>query len=336
MSRRSGVSVSTVSRALNGYSDVSAATRQRVQELARELGYSPSEAARTLVRRRSTMVGVVWDPGFRQPAPHPFLHEVLDGVRYGLGTRGYDTLLLAPVLDEAAQDPEAYVRRARQLSLAGVVVMGVDPAQPCVSGLIDSSVPVVLVDIDQQGSRTVRLTSDNVGGAALAARHLHATGRRRLACITGPLDLPTSGDRLRGFREELAALGVALPGELVEAGDFFYDGGAAAMRRLLELPERPDGVFVCGDLMALGAMTAVAEAGLRVPEDVAIVGFDDVPAAAYARPALTTVRQDVPGFGAAAAEQILALTASGTDAEPAGPVVLETSLVVRASCGAAR
>src|SRR4051812_39726966 len=187
LSRRSGVSVSTVSRALNGYTDVSAATRQRVQELARELGYSPSEAARTLVRRRSTMVGVVWDPGFRQPAPHPFLHEVLDGVRFGLGTRGYDTLLLAPVLDEAAQDAEAYVRRARQLSLAGVVVMGIEPTLPCVRGLIDSPVPVVLVDIDLRGPRTVRLTSDNVGGAALAARRLYETGRRRIAVIPGPL-----------------------------------------------------------------------------------------------------------------------------------------------------
>nr|WP_269205249.1 substrate-binding domain-containing protein [Motilibacter aurantiacus] len=281
------------------------------------------------------MVGVVWDPGFGQPAPHPFLHQVLDGIRYGLGNRGYDTLLVAPVLDEAAQDAEAYVRRARQLSLAGVVVMGVDPAQPCVRGLIDSDVPVVLVDIDRRGPRTVRLTSDNVGGAALAARHLHALGRRRLACISGPLDLPTSEDRLRGFRDELAGLGHDLPGELVAAGDFFHDGGAEAMRGLLALPERPDGVFGCSDLMALGAMSAIGDAGLRVPDDIAVVGFDDVPAAAYARPRLTTVRQDVPAFSAAAAEQVLALAASPPDEEPEGAVVLETSLVVRESCGAA-
>src|SRR4051794_34004346 len=206
------------------------------------------------------MVGVVWDPGFRQPAPHPFLHEVLDGVRSGLGGRGYDTLLLAPVLDEAAEDVESYVRRARQLSLAGVVVMGVDPAQPCIRGLIESDVPVVLVDIDRHGPRTVRLTSDNVGGAALAARHLHRLGRRRLAVIPGPLDLPTSADRLAGFRAELERLGQPLPDELVADGDFFYDGGAAAMRRLLELPDPPDGVFVAGDLMALGAMSAAADA----------------------------------------------------------------------------
>jgi LacI family transcriptional regulator len=282
---------------------------------------------------RSGMVGVAWDPGYRQQTQHPFLQDVLDGVRRELISRGYDTLLLTPPAEIPGGDPGAYLARARQLRLEGVVLLGVNPRDPAVEALAASSLPCVGVDLDVRGPRSTWITSDNIGGAATAVRHLHATGRRRIATVTGPMQYRPSVERLLGFRRELTRLGLRLPEEYTVEGDFFASGGEGAMRRLLSLRRPPDAVFVAGDLMAVGALHAAAEAGAKVPTDVAIVAFDDVQVAAYTQPRLTTMRQDTGAFGAVAAEQLLALCGLAPDEPGPPPVVLPTRLVVRESCG---
>lgn len=327
LSRLSGVSVATVSRALNGYPDVSPTTRKRIQELAKETGYTPSEAARTLVRGRSMLVGVSWSPDHSGEFPHPFLHELLDALRAELGRRGYDVLLLSTPPEEDVHE-ESLLRRARQMKLAGVIVMGVCREEAPVTSLVASDVPTVVFDAILPGPKTCRITSDNVGGGALAARHLVETGRTRLAVITGPLHLTVAKERLQGFLDEAARLGHPVaPDRILEAG-FVLEEGEQAMGDLLARPERPDGVFAVADLAAIGASIAARDAGVRVPEDIAVVGFDDVRQAAYVRPSLTTIRQDVRAMGTAAATAILALGES--DAE-SSTVVLPTSLVVRES-----
>ena len=283
---------------------------------------------------RSGMVGVGWDPGYRQQTVHPFLQDVLDGVRRELVSRGYDTLLLTPPAEVPGGDPTAYLVRARQLRLEGVVLLGVNPRDPAVETLAASTLPCVGVDLDIRGPRSTWITSDNIGGAATAVRHLYETGRRRIATITGPMQFRPSVERLLGFRREMSRLGLGCPAEYTVEGDFFAAGGEGAMRRLLSLPEPPDAVFVAGDLMAVGALHAAAEAGIKVPTDVGIVAFDDVQVAGYTQPRLTTMRQDTGRFGAVAAEQLLALCARPEDEHGPPPVVLPTRLVVRDSCGA--
>lgn len=334
MAKLSGVSVSTVSRVFNGYGDVSIATRERVREAARALDYAPSAAARTLVRRRSQLIGVVLFTGREHPdLGHPFFQDVLVGLKHGIGVRGYDVLLFATEQPGASgEGGHSYLRRARHHHVDGIVLMGVDRSDPEVAKLLEADIPLIGVDLEVSGPKASNVASDNVGGARLAVRHLHELGHRQIATIAGPQDTKAGADRLLGFRAELQALGLERPPEYEQVGDFYTESGEATMRTLLALPEPPTAVFAAADLMAVGAIKSVREAGLDVPGDVAVVGFDDIQLASLLNPSLTTVRQDKVGLGQAAARALLDQI-ENPDTTPAA-LTLPVELVVRASCGA--
>ena len=327
------MSVSTVSRVFNEYDDVSSATRERVLAVARKLDYAPSAAARTLVKQRSQLIGVVLFTGYEHPdIHHPFFQEVLVGLKHGIGELGYDLLLFATEQPGSSSGrPHSYLRRARQHRVDGIVLMGVDRADPEVEKLVRSPVPVIAVDLDVVGDRTSYVASDNIGGARLAVRHLHGLGHTRIAFIAGPHDTKPGADRTLGYRAEMRELGLkVLPGYEVE-GDFYAESGEEAMRSMLALPKPPTAVFAAADMMAVGAMRAVEAAGLSVPKDVAIVGFDDIKLAELLSPSLTTVRQDMVGIGLAAGRALVEQI-ENPDVTP--PVLtLPVELVVRASCG---
>jgi LacI family transcriptional regulator len=329
------VSVSTVSRVFNGYDDVSAATRQRVLAAAEKLDYAPSAAARTLVTQRSQLLGVILFTGVEHPdIGHPFFQEVLVGFKRGIGSLGYDVLLFATEQPGSSDNgAHSYVRRARHHRVDGVVLMGVDRHDPEVERLLESGIPLIGVDLDIAGRRASHVSSDNVGGARIAVRHFHALGHRRIATISGPQGTKPGADRMLGFRAELQALGLeSLPG-YEQPGDFYSESGEAAMKVLLALPEPPTAVFAAADMMAIGAMRAVQAAGLGVPSDVSVVGFDDIQIAPLVNPALTTIRQDKVGLGLAAAR---ALVEQIDNPEVTPPVLtLPVELVARASTGRA-
>jgi LacI family transcriptional regulator len=333
---RSGVSVATVSRVLNGYADVSAETRQRVMSAARKLDYTPNSAARRLVRRRSQLVGVVLET--REPHPdlqHPFFLEVLVGLKHALGADGYDVLLFAHEQPGAGVGPDGFARRARHHGVDGIVALAVDDAEePELQKLIASGTPVVAVDLELAGPRASYVASDSLGGARLAVRHLHRLGHTRIATITGLPHTKPARDRLLGYRAELQELGLPNRPEYEPTGDFYVESGEAAMRALLALPEPPTAVFAASDMMAVGAIKAAEEAGLSCPDDIAVVGFDDIQLAELVSPALTTVRQDKRGLGATAATSLVRLI---DDADAAPHVsMLPVELVVRESCGASK
>jgi LacI family transcriptional regulator len=334
LARRSGVSAATVSRALNDRADVSPRTRARILELAAELGYSPSQPARTLVRKRSDTVGLIWDTGYeRTGRRHPFLQDLLVALKRPLSDAGYHLMLLATSESETAVD--FYLRAARQHSLDGMILMGVDERHPAITAVVEAAVPCVAVDLPLRGPRTTYVSSDNRTGATLAVAHLHAQGRRRIAIINGPLSLMPASERLAGYRYQSALLGLPYRPEYVAHGDFFLSSGYDATRRLLALDEPPDAIFAAGDEMAIGALHAISDAGLSVPDDIAVVGFDDIESASLVRPALTTVAQ-VPGdLCDSAVNALLAIIGDGERA-PLQPSVLPTHLVVRESCGASR
>jgi LacI family transcriptional regulator len=331
----SGVSVATVSRALNDYDDVSAATRKRVLKLAEELEYTPTAAARSLVTKRSYVVGVVLSTGVDHPdIQHPFFQEVLVGLKRRLGAGGYDLLLLANERAGNAFGASSYLQRCRHHRVDGVVLMGADAGDPDVQKLSRSAIPCVAVDLDLVGRRTGFVISDNARGSGLAIEHLHELGHDRIATITGPTQMRVGMDRLVGYRQALERLGLPYRDEYVRDGDFYFESGSAAMQELLSLPEPPTAVFAASDLMAAGAIRAVEQAGLSVPADIAVVGFDDIQLAAMMQPALTTVRQDKLGLGAAAAEALLRMIE--LDGSPPPGITLPVELVVRASSGAKR
>jgi len=381
LARLSGVSVATVSRALNGRPDVSARTRERVVAMARELGYRPNQQARSLVRRRSGLLGLLWDTGYAvNGARHPFLADVLLGLKTAVAGTGYHLMLVSTPAHEDGTHPtdasagpstgpstgastgpapdgaadlstgdQGYVQAARQHGLEGVVLMGVDEQAPAIRALLASGRPCLGIDLPVAGPAASYVTSDNRSGAAAAVAHLHALGHRRIATITGPLGLLPATERLAGYRYQCARAGLPHRPEYVESGDFFLSSGYACMRRLLALPDPPTAVFVAGDEMAVGALHAAADAGRRVPQDVSVIGYDDVDAASLVRPTLTTVAQDRMALAAAAVDGLIRLIdakdahdADGADGGPVAggprdvglaPRLLPTRLVVRNSCG---
>jgi LacI family transcriptional regulator len=330
LARLSGVSIGTVSRALNGYADVNPDTRERIVRLARELDYTPAAAARSLVTQRSHVIGVFLETGEGHPdLQHPFFHEVLVGVKNAIGAGGYDLLLFASEHPGNGYGEHSYLKRARHHNVEGVVLFGVDPDDAEVRRLVRSEMACVGVDVELVGPKTEYVISDNLAGIAVAMRHLHDLGHRRIATITGLLDKRTGADRLRAYRNEMQALGLAYRDEYVAYGDFYVESGHRAMARLLDLDEPPTAVVAASDLMALGAIRAVAEAGRRVPQDVSIVGFDDIQLAGHVHPPLTTLRQDKAGLGAAAGRALMALIDGETDLPQA--VTLPVELIVRGS-----
>ena len=349
LARLSGVSVATVSRALNGRPDVSASTRERIVAMAHELGYRPNQQARSLVRRRSGLLGLLWDTGYAlDGARHPFLADVLIGLKTAVAGTGYHLMLVSRPPD--SEGDQGYVRAARQHGLEGIVLMGVDEQSPAIRALLASGCPCLGIDLPVTGPAASSVTSDNRSGAASAVAHLHGLGHRRIATITGPLGLLPATERLAGYRYQCARSGLPDRPEYVTSGDFFLASGYPGMRRLLALPDPPTAVFVAGDEMAVGALHAAADAGRRVPADVSVIGYDDVDAATLVRPALTTVAQDRMGLAAAAVDGLVRLADAGADAGagasggagpgvdgagPPAPRLLPTRLVVRESCGPA-
>ncbi len=333
LARLSGVSVATVSRVLNDYADVSTQTREKVLKIVRELDYAPAAAARTLVTQRSHVVGVVLSTGGEHPdLEHPFFQSVLVGLKYFLGAGGYDLLLFANEDSGNAFESHSYDRRARTHGVDGVVLMGVDGGDPEIQKLAKSQIPCVAVDLDLVGRRTGYVISDNLDGAEQAVRHLAQLGHTRIATITGMTTSRPGIDRLVGFRGELDRLGLPYRDEYVQEGDFYVESGYEGMRALLALQEPPTAVFAASDLMAVGAMRAAEEAGRSVPSDVSIVGFDDIQLAGLVLPPLTTVRQDKPGLGAAAAEALIRMIARDGVSPPV--LTLPVELVVRGSTSA--
>jgi LacI family transcriptional regulator len=328
------VSVATVSRVLNDYPDVSEATRARVLSAIEEMDWTPDRAARLLATGRSHTVGVILETGAGHPdLQHPFFQEVLGGLKRIVGDEGFDLLLFGATRTRTVGSGASYLTRAKHHRVEGVVIMGVDRNDPQVEALTRSGIPCMAIDQDFVGGRTGYVSSDNVAGAALAVRHLHGLGHRRIGLIGGPTDTRPGVDRLLGYRRELSRLGLEnRPGWVVE-GDFYPDSGYRAMRELLSVPDRPTGVLAASDLMAAGALQALEEAGIRVPDEVSVLGFDDIPLAGLLRPALSTVHQDGEALGRAAGEALLQMVAEPSRGAPTITVPVE--LVVRGSSGPA-
>jgi LacI family transcriptional regulator len=335
LARRSGVSIGTVSRALNGYADVRPETRERIIRLAEELDYTPSASARALVTQRSHVVGVFLNTGEGHPdLQHPFFHEVLAGVQDTAGAAGFDLLLFATENPGNGYGAHSYVKRCRHHNVDGVVLMGFEHRDEDVRRLCASSIPVVGVDVEISGRDTGYVTSDNLQGGALAVQHLADQGHTRIATIHGPVATVAGQRRLKGYRDGLARAGLAFRDEYVLGGDFYVDSGHAAAAALLALAEPPTAIVAASDFMAVGALRAAAEAGLGVPDDLSVVGFDDIMLAAHLQPGLTTLRQDKAGLGNAAARWLTGHIEGSV--EPLEAVTLPVELIVRGTTAAPR
>jgi LacI family transcriptional regulator len=320
------VSVASVSRALNGSSSVTEETRKLVLETARALRYVPHTGARSLSTSRTNTVGVVLPDLYGE-----FFSELIRGIDVAARRRGLHLLVSSSHGD--AEEAGAALRAMRG-RVDGLIVMSPHVDAGFLAANLPDTLPIVLLNTHDTGHQCSALTVDNYGGAASMVQHLVEMGRRRIMMITGPLNNFESEERLRGFRETLARLVPDHdPNELtVLRGDFSEESGYRAGHQLQTLKRLPDAVFAANDMMAIGCLFALNEAGLQVPRDLALVGFDDIPTARFVTPPLSTVRVRISDMGTRALET-LAFQVENPEGTRRSNQVLQTELVVRRSCG---
>ncbi|MEO3754101.1 LacI family DNA-binding transcriptional regulator [Streptomyces sp. B6B3] len=323
VARTAAVSKTTVSRVLNGKAEVDAETADRVRAVIEELGYVPSSRAVALSRGSSRTLAMLVPS-----LTWPWMGEVLQGVADTVEDAGYGLLLFT--CNRGEDSMAQFTSQVSARAFDGVLVIEPENTLRSIAALHHQGLPLVLIDDRGQRPDFPSVATTNAEGAASAAAHLLASGRSAPLVISGPQRFGCVRDRLTGFLDVLREHGVQQPRARIIEGDFTIDSGQFAIERALAEGLPFDSVFAHNDLSATGALYALRAAGRRVPEDVALVGFDDVPIASYTEPSLTTVRQPMRAMGEAAARRVLDHLNGVTPLE-AAPVVLPTQLVVRSS-----
>ncbi len=320
VARAAGVSVATVSRAMNGADNVLPQTKRRILDAARDLRFTPSGAARSLITRRTDTIGALL------PDLHgEYFSELIRGMDQAARARGLH-LLVSSSHDDA--DEAAAALRAMNGRVDGLIVMSPHADAEFLANNLPHGLPAVLVNTDVNLPGHARFVIDNFGGAQAMTRHLVAAGYERIAFIGGPQANHEAQERLRGYRAGLRS-GMQ---EMIFEGQFNEESGWSAGRQILAAEPRPKAVFAANDIMAIGCLAAFNEAGVRVPADIALGGFDDIPVARYVAPALTTIRVPISALGAAALDALVkAIEAPKSSAWPMS--VMPVELLVRSSCG---
>ena len=331
VAKHAGVSRSTVSRVINNHPNVSPATRARVEAAIEKCSYRPHAVARSLATNKTNILGMVVPESVTKLFTDPYFPLMLRGATEACNRRGYHLIL--SLFTASVDSSVMHDRVARSGYLDGVIAANASLDDKLIPSLFEEGIPFVNIG-RHPDDRVNYVDVDNIGGARMATEHLIRLGHTRIATISGPLDMTPGQDRLDGFREVMSTHRLAVPEGLVIEGDFTEAGGRAAMMRLLS--EGPTAVFAASDSMAIGAIKAIRAAGLQVPEDVAVVGFDDIPSALTVDPELTTVRQPIERIGQLAVETLTnVIEGQTTEGRRASTqrFVLPTELVVRGSCG---
>jgi LacI family transcriptional regulator len=323
-----GVSRSTVSRVVNGSPNVSQEVRQRVLKVIQSTGFQPNAAARSLASQRSRMIGLVLPRSVSSFFTDPFFPQLTQGIAFGCNNN--DLTLSLFLVGNKEDEEKIYPRISRRGLLDGILVQAGQPTDKLIPLLFKSNLPTVMIGrpFDQTGINYIDV--DNVNAASKATTHLVNLGYKRIATITGSKGSAVTADRLEGYKKAIENSGATLDEKLVVEGDFTEASGYNAMKELL--PFRPDAVFAGSDVMAAGAIRAAQEAGLQVPEDMGVVGFDDVPLSSITTVQLTTIRQPILRLGIKAVELLMDIIDNGIT--PARRTILDTELVIRESCGA--
>lgn len=329
VARLAGFSVTTVSRALNGHSDVNEETRKKIEAAARALNYVPNRMAQQLVTKRASAIGLYSLD--RETFQNQFIALMISGLMDEVTTHDFNLLLFATQRLATAED---IARQCRQRGLGGAVVSGLRVDEPWLAELPRLDFPIVLVDVPVQGPRATYVSVNNVLGARMAVNHLVSLGHRSIGMINGHRGAWVSQQRLQGYLEGMRAHGLEVDESFVFEGDFSKASGRRGVEHLLAVHPELTALFVASDLMAVGALEQLQAMGRLVPEDISVVGFDDQDFALHVSPPLTTIRQEMYMFGRLAARELITMI------EDPGytpqHVDLPCTLVPRGSSGPAR
>ncbi|HEX2696925.1 MAG TPA: LacI family DNA-binding transcriptional regulator [Anaerolineales bacterium] len=329
IAKKAGISRSTVSRVVNNDPNVREDVRRRVLDVIEKTGYHPHAAARALASQHSWTLGLVLPQSVSFFFTDPYYPHLTKGIAQGCNQYNYT---LALFLVDAKEDEEKiFPRVSRKGLLDGVIVQaGHHGDQQIIGDLIDANMPLVVAGRPFRSDNVSYIDIDNVNASYNAVSHLIRLGHKRIGTIAGPADSTVGTDRKDGYLKALTSRGHTIDESLIVEGDFTEAGGYYAMQKLLGA--KPDAVFAASDIMAIGGMRATREAGLKIPEDIAFVGFDDLPIATLSDVQLTTIRQPVIQFGVKAVEILLDQIENGI--HPPRRVIMDTELIIRESCGA--
>ncbi|MGQ9557031.1 MAG: LacI family DNA-binding transcriptional regulator [Desulfurispora sp.] len=324
IARKAGVSYATVSRALNNRPEVNEKTRREIQKLAEEMGYKPNALARSLVTRESKTLGLIIPD-----ITNPFFPEVARGAEEAAAQAGYSIFLCNTNWEEEKE--RKYLALLEEKRVDGIILASViNDEQQMMEYLADSAVPLIMINRVLKNIQAHYVVIDNVRGACLVMEHLIETGHRDIAFVGGLSHVEATRERLQGYKMMLGAYELPVRPELVRLGSFKRESGYSNALELLKLSPRPTAIFAANDILALGVLQAAADMNLRVPGDLAVVGFDDIPFASYAEVSLTTVAQPKYAMGEMAAKILIEEIKEGPSREKK-KIILQPELVVRRS-----
>lgn len=323
VAKRAGVSVATVSHVINETRFVSEELKQRVLQVIDEMGYQPDAVARSLRRKETQTIGLIVPDN-----SNSFFAEVARGIEDVGFEQGYSVILCNSDLN--LEKELTYLDTLIAKRVDGIIFIAATAQVEHVESLVESGMPIVIADRKMPEIEVDSVLVDNFQGGYEATKHLLDLGHRRIGCITGPWDLTPSADRVAGYKAALSQHGLRADEDLIVRGDYLRQSGEMAVRRFLELSAPPTAIFACNDLMAIGAMKSIHEQGLRVPEDISIVGFDDIALASCLNPPLTTIAQPKYELGKIAAELVIQKI-TRSDSGEKREIVLDSHLVVRGS-----
>jgi DNA-binding LacI/PurR family transcriptional regulator len=324
VARRAGVSVTTVSRVLNNHPYVADDLRERVLRAIAELGYQPSRVARRLRAPDSQLVGVIFSD-----IANPFYIDVLRGIEHVLSQQGMSVLIGNASADQARED--AFIRLMQTEDVAGLIVAPTREDSPAIAEAAHKGLPMVVIDRHMTNIEIDTVLVDNFNGTLAAIQHLIALGHQRIGVVSGPLHLNSGRERYAGYLQAMSDAGLAVESGLTRFGDYRQSSGYQLAHELLRLPDPPTALFVANNQMTIGALNAIHESGCQIPDDIAVIGFDDLDWAVSLNPPLTTIAQPTFDIGKHAADLLLVRIAD--PARPARTVMLNTQLIVRESCG---
>ncbi len=325
IAKLAGVNHSTVSRSLNDSPLVSAETRERIKAIAREQGYAPNRHAQRLVTRKSRTIGLFYLSRDDLDFMENFGTQFLSGIAEACHARSYDLLLFTTARDLSARS--SYLNLCRERHVEGVVFIGLTSDDPHIAEIGESDIPVSAIDYELPGKNVATVTTDSAKGVGMGVDWLHDLGHRRIAFIEGPARSQIARERARAFSDAARRLGI-LEASLSLEGDFSARSGYARALDAMRASPVPSAIFASNDAMALGAMKALKEHGLRVPVDVSVLGYDNALACEFSDPALSTIAQDARAMGAIAVDAIF----DRIDGKaPAARILVEPRLIERES-----
>ncbi|REJ10455.1 LacI family DNA-binding transcriptional regulator [Halobacillus trueperi] len=326
IAKMAGVSPATVSKIINNYGGISESTRKKVYKIIEDTKYQPTFSAKSLATKKSNLIGLIYAGKINVDFTHPFFNEVVNSFKRAVGALGYDLLLFSN--EKFYKGESKYLERCKHFHVDGCLVIAGDEIEEAVHDIAKSEIPCIGIDLKLEGPRSSYIMTDNAKIGAKVVEYLYLNKVRNIAYIGGKQDSLVSSIRNIGFIDAMNQFGLAVNKDWIYYGDFFEESGYEGMKEILKGDRLPEAVFAASDMMALGALKAMKEEGLSVPEDIQLIGCDDIEACRYSDPPLTTVKQDKQKLGKLAAYMLEDLIKDDHDIQD---VKVDPELVPRAS-----